>query len=562
MISVILNWVYIGITTWICGFACLTCYTHFFPYKIKRPAAVILAGLVFVTVYAQFFSLIMGVGLLCNTILCGICLILAFATRKRMWAFLCETIFKKGKTATGKRVAVFVLFLLAAYGTSRGYQHFDTGLYHAQSIRWIEEYGVVPGLAALQARFAYNSAAFPLTALYSMKFMTGQSLHTTAGFFAFISSTFLVDGIHIFSDKRISSSDLVRLGLLFYLGVIYSQMVSPASDYYAQLLLFDAVILWLSLQEEGEKQAQPYALLCLLLVYAVTIKVSTGLMLLLVLIPLIKLIRDKEYRQIIVCVLAGICVLLPYLIRNVMISGWLLYPSVLIDLFSPDWKIPRGQVAYDAMEIGVYGKNINDVTKWNTPFCDWIGGWFQALKLLEKGLVILTLLSAIVGILCCAFILIKGIKEKAGDAGLFLAVLASAMFWFLSAPLVRYGYAYLIILPCLCTGFFLQEYKEKQSEHRRVFICVQVLVVLFILTRVKGFLYDIRSTWQQPYYVWQKDYATEEAVTKEVSGITFYVPVNNGQIGYDKFPSSLFVHEIELRGDTIKEGFRQAGGTK
>ena len=43
--------------------------------------------------------------------------------------------------------------------------HVDTGLYHAQAIRWIEEYGVVCGLGNLHSRFAYNSAAFALCAL-------------------------------------------------------------------------------------------------------------------------------------------------------------------------------------------------------------------------------------------------------------------------------------------------------------------------------------------------------------------------------------------------------------
>ena len=46
-------------------------------------------------------------------------------------------------------IFIFVLMLLFSYGASRGYLHFDSGLYHAQAIRWIEEYGVVPGLANL-----------------------------------------------------------------------------------------------------------------------------------------------------------------------------------------------------------------------------------------------------------------------------------------------------------------------------------------------------------------------------------------------------------------------------
>lgn len=61
--------------------------------------------------------------------------------------------------------------------------HYDSDLYHAQSIRWIEEYGVVPGLGNLHERFAYNSSFFALSALFSMKFLCGTSMHTMSGFF-------------------------------------------------------------------------------------------------------------------------------------------------------------------------------------------------------------------------------------------------------------------------------------------------------------------------------------------------------------------------------------------
>lgn len=38
--------------------------------------------------------------------------------------------------------------------------HHNTDLYHVQSIRWIEEYGIAPGLGNLHYHLAYNSAFF------------------------------------------------------------------------------------------------------------------------------------------------------------------------------------------------------------------------------------------------------------------------------------------------------------------------------------------------------------------------------------------------------------------
>ena len=58
----------------------------------------------------------------------------------------------RSKLHLAKVTALCLLVLFFAYAASHGYLHVDTGLYHAQSIRWAEEYGAVPGLALLHNR--------------------------------------------------------------------------------------------------------------------------------------------------------------------------------------------------------------------------------------------------------------------------------------------------------------------------------------------------------------------------------------------------------------------------
>ena len=80
---------------------------------------------------------------------------------------------------------------------------------------------------------------------------------------------------------------------------------------------------------------------------------------------------------------------------------------------------------------------------------------------------------------------------------------------------------------------------------------------MFLFTRVIGVVGDILRTYKEPYYIRQMDYVDGEATTQEVEGVLFYVPTEAGQIGYNKFPSTLFPELIELRGDSIEDGFRQ-----
>lgn len=577
---VLINWLYIAFTSFLTGYGILGLFANLSGYKVKNGVAYILAGLTVATVYAQFFSLFSGVSTVANIGLLLMCMAIICFYRKRLEEFG-KDIIRILRRETWRVPVYLLLILLFAYGTSRGYMHFDTGLYHAQSIRWIEEYGVVPGLANVQARFGYNSAAFPLTALYSMKEVFGQSLHTTAGFFALLASFMALDLYKLFGGKKIELADFARIGLVFYLGVIFSQMMSPASDYYAQLLLFMILILWLEedayQEEKGLQQATPYGLLCILIVYAVTIKFSVAVLLLLVIKPAVMLLKSKEWKRIIMYIVTGFVTALPFFIRNVVISGWLVYPFAGIDLFNVDWKIPKGQVQYDAMEIGVYGKGMTDVTLKDTPFSGWCPAWFAGLKALEKLFVLATIAAFAAGIIYLLWIFFKDRKrEKKADPkeqkkevlwnidlnfGLvFIVFCISTVFWFVSAPLVRYGYAYITVVPLITFGKLLLqgngiERLRPYAEWFHKAFCF--ILFCFILTRISGLTDDIRRTFKEPYYVAQVDYPDGEASVQMVDGVTFYVPEESGQIGYYKFPASLLIQPIELRGESIEDGFRQ-----
>lgn len=557
MIMTLLNWLYIGITSFLMGYAVLSLFTRLFPYKISYKISYFLAGIATVTVYAQVYSLFAGVAMMANVLLCVICLLIAIAYRKGLCILLSDWV-NDAKKEKGKWMVCGVIILLFLFGTSRGYMHFDTGLYHAQSIRWIEEYGVVPGLGNLHIRFAYNSACFALNALYSMKWLIGQSLHTTAGFLCCLSALLTVDLYKIITEKRILLSDFCRLALVYYASSIFKEMVSPASDYFAQLLIFDIIILWISVDEKKEKQEsvpQPYSLCCLLLVFALSIKFSIGLLLLLVIKPAVLLIKKKDIRQIISCLLTGILIIAPFMIRNYFISGWLVYPSTFPDLFHPDWKVSKGQALSDAHEIAAYGKGLNDVAKWDTPFKDWIGIWFNQLETIEKMWILVSALALLTGLIYIVFNILSAHKTDSNFTLIYFVMSISTVFWFLQAPLIRYGYAYITILPMITFGYIYTklQYKMKDWSYR---ICTLGFIA-FLLFNAKVVGYSLITTFAQPYYITQEDYVDGEATTYEIDGITIYVPTSQGQIGYNKFPSSPVVQNIELRGKTLKDGFRK-----
>ena len=582
MLSVLLDWLIIAITSYTVGYGFLRLMSICIGREVSagKNANVLrlLIGFMLTNVYAEIWSIFSPVNMWAVYILVFITLVIAYMCKQDM----AETvnISKAPKPAVIASVAVI---LLMAYGSSRGYMHYDTTLYHASAIRWIEEYGVVPGLANLQSRYGYNSAEFAHNALYSFKWYTGRSLHCTTGFLAMVSAHLLYDK-ELFTGRRtIQSVDFVRIGLLYYLGVLFAQMVSPASDYVANLLIFDILILMLGRVKDRTLPADHYVLISLLAIYGITVKVSLAPMVLICLIPFVYYIIKKDVRSILFCIVSGLVIAMPYFIRGYILSGWILYPSTLIKLGNPDWQVPIGEAQYDAKEISMWGRGITDATKWSeVTLTNWIPSWFAALDTVEKVLITAVITSAVV--LVAIEIRLGLSKNRRGmqrynillELPIAWIMLLGVVTWFVGAPLVRYGLGFVLSFPLLVVGILYElEFREvriaginkdrtgsdrsspgerKEIVGRALFL---IIAGVMVLMKVKGLVVDIAGSLDRDCLIWQQDYEDPEAFTYEVNGVTIYVAKNGGGMGYNKFPSSIEVKDnIELRGSELKDGFR------
>lgn len=552
MISVAISYLYIGITTFLLGFGVRMFVKKYLGYEIKEITSIVYAGLGLATVYAGIYSLFWGVSLGANIGMLCVCGAVILFGKEDLFPFLKQQIYGCSK---GKVIFLIVMFLLFAYGGSRGYLHFDSGLYHAQAIRWIEEYGVVPGLANLHCRLAYNSSAFVLTALYSMEFLVGQSLHAVAGFMAYILAMKGFEVVNVFSRKKVLVSDFLKIAMLFYISIIYTEMMSPASDYFAMLFLFYVIVTWVELEERKEENIAPYGMLCVLLAVNVTIKLSAAIMLLLVLKPAVILLKERRYGQIGLYLVMGILAVFPYLARNVILSGWLVYPFPAIDLFSFDWKIPAGEARYDAEEIKVYAKGMTDVLLKDTPMSQWLPNWFAKLKGLEKVWVLSSVISVLAGILISVWGVLKRKKELYPFLFLQWGMIVGYLFWQIGTPLVRYGYIYILAFPFFTIGLWFVTLFGKKEKSYLLFVAA---LVVFFVYKGGNLVQSIGASTQQDYYVWQQDYVTLDYDSYEIDGVEFYFPLQSGQIGYDKFPAAPHErYDVGLRGTGLKEGFRR-----
>lgn len=551
MVSVLLNWMYIFLTAYAMGFLVSKFAAGRLRYQVRETGSVVSIGIVTVTVYAQFFSLACKVGLLANLVL-----LLSVLSVYAVWHGEIGKRWKDALTGSSHagKALMFVLVILWAYCTSRGGMHYDSDLYHAQGIRWIEEYGVVKGLGNIHVRFAYNSSFLALSALYSMKFLTGRSLHAVNGFIALLLSLEVMKLADAAKRRRLLLSDFARIGAFYYLTVIYSEIIAPASDYAIMCTVFYIVIKWLSQLEEDRNRIAPFALLCVGGVFAVSLKLTAGLILLLTVKPASMLIREKRWKETAVYLVMGMVILFPWMARTVLISGYLLYPFPALDVFSVDWKIPQGAAALDAAEIKTWGRGLNNAALVDMGVSEWFPDWFGTmLPAVGKILVILDLLCVVLSavMLVCLLADKKKRTPAAADAMLALgSVVLSYLFWQLSAPLLRYGYAYVLLVVVLTAGVVWSILPVE-----RAFPLMLAALALFTLVKSVSLARYLYSVSGKPCYVWQGDYGAYALASYEVQGVTFYYPQGGDRTGYGAFPALPARVEIKFRGNGLKDGF-------
>ena len=458
------------------------------------------------------------------------------------------------------------LVMVFAYAASRGYIHYDTDLYHAQSIHWIEKYGAVRGLGNLHTRLGYNSAAFPLTALFSFSFLGGQSYHAVSGYLALMLA---LESFKLFTQRgrllsfRLLPSDFVRLSALFYLFAVIDEIVSPASDYYMVCFAF---YIFIRFSDDGKDEAQmaddaPLHLdivLSFLAVFTVTIKLSAAMILLISLLPVAQLLRRKDFRRIAVTAILCAGSAAPFFIRNVILTGYLVYPFPKLDLFHVIWKVPAGLAASDAAEIAAYGKGITDPSHFGDSISVWLRPWFAAQAGADR-LAILTGAVLVIPAAVVLFLEIRREQDAARQLVLLGVCLACTVFWFAQAPLLRYGCVFVYTQAAFSAGVIVSAAGGKFQERRRRLLLRGFLVcsIVFVLYKCVAITREGTLLREHGYLISQKDYGTYPMEEYRIDGAEFYRPVSGDRSGYAPFPSTPTDRSAQVRmiGESIGDGF-------
>ncbi len=279
--------------------------------------------------------------------------------------------------------------------------NFDSGLYHFQTLKWLNEYPTVPGLGNLHGRLAFNSSWFPLLSL----FRYGSPVGTVYGLGGFLYVLLLGAMVRAMIGTRRGSREAWALPLLFFL-LLWSFQIwlsSPTPDYVLPVLLIFAFLRYARKWElgNGHRFDADTVLVGLVVLLAVTIKLSALPALLLPLHSLWASRRAMTRSHWLLVAGLVFCMLTPWLVRGILLSGYLIYPVAALDWITVDWKIPLDSVQKEQYMI-------TNVGRWTThPTClpphqtlaQWVPHWWLTQSNFMQGVMLLAAGSVVPAII-------------------------------------------------------------------------------------------------------------------------------------------------------------------
>jgi hypothetical protein len=559
MLTILLVWIYISFLGWSWGILFLQFIKKILKNELQllHFSIICITGLSAITVVAGILSLFIPLGKWWVQFLFIVpCLVLLF--KKDSPAFF--SVLKKEL----KDLHFFSIILLSAclllilVMSSWTIIHADTLSYHAQTIQWIEKYRAVPGLVHLQVRFGYQGLWFVDTALFGFSFTGNEGinlLNSTVLFWFFIFLTNRINYNFFKAGKRLHG--LLWAALLLISTWSYTQVrltaTSASPDFIATVFIL--IIIYLPLEKKlKHADDSTWLLVAFLSVVAVTIKLSvTPILLIAAVSAFIELVKRK-IKIFFTIFFISVITLSPFIARNIITTGYVVFPSTSIDVTNVDWKYDRERTINEKNYITAYAKNpgivvrteINAINKMSPA--EWLPTWWQNRSTADKIIMLLLVLSFISAILSIKKILLSGFIPIL----ILITLLTGIIFWFVNAPDPRFGFGSILGFIGVISYLF---FKEKEIFiGKNISAAILLILTGSVLTYTS---YRFINFFNKEQLLTPLGIEKTEYNTFDCDGIKINSPRANEDLGIIPVPCTDFECEkFSPRGSKVEDGFR------
>lgn len=578
MIALLLSWTIIAVIFYTFGRAFMQLWNYITKGK-KLPAVfdIILVGMCITTSVISVFSLGMPANTMLLFALGFMCILYWFVDNKSIPSVGNAVFdFLARQPCWHFGVYAFFIIAIAMFATLHPIMT-DTLYYHYQNLMWNDQYAVVPGLGNLQPRLAFNSNYFLLASTFGMRPLFNQFIFGVHTFF--LAAIFLWVVYKTLNTKEILKSAVSLLTLTCLFVIYKNHITSVTTDFIPNLLI---VFLIIKVIYDRDAVLKSPALYFILPIFIITLKLSCFAIIIFPIYLLCHQLKSKDFKMTTLSIVSGLIVVVPWLVRSVYLSGYLIFPLPMFDFFDVDWKVPMEYVIEQKEFIQAFAKypnNLDIKAILEMPISEWFPVWwssdmFYFNPVANRIFTILIPISIPLGI----FLTLK--RRKSENNILLLvwwACLVGIAVWFFNAPDFRFIYALILALVFILVYLLLENVEAlqqvtKKFEHFKLNVVLTIITIIFVGLYSGRWVYYQKAETES--FIDLIKVPTSIEYTRTIKGAPApdeYFPVEiNGMTLYQKSGSDRdllcfdcilpcsndYVGGIEMRGETLQDGFR------
>ena len=348
-------------------------------------------------------------------------------------------------------VLIFVplIIIIASSKASEITHNMDEMGYYLSTVKWIEHGPTTSGIALLNGRLAINSAWHMVSSVFGYDFIySGGAYDLNALLFCFIFIIGLRSGIRLYrSESSCRSADLLLLStVVFPFHYIIDSMDADYPAIFISIFLLSLLLRRISDNRICDIDSGYYGYLIVSL-FLFTVKPLTGLLLLYPFMITIYHFLKNKYTPLLLFVGLSFLYVLPWIYKNYLISGCMVFPIRIIDLYDPVWKLPNAYVRNIGLVISEFAKveMIREDYLYSgvehVGISQWLPIWIQNNWSLWIGKFVI-----IIWPICAAISLMELLILKAKSQEWYFKIIlfAITLLWFYHFPSIRFGWAYLL----------------------------------------------------------------------------------------------------------------------
>jgi len=404
---------------------------------------------------------------------------------------------RRSDLSTFRSADVFLFSLVAviiAFRSAAPTEHYDTGLYGAQAIRWFTTYPLVPGFGNLLSQLGLNSSIFLCIAALNHGPWRDLSHHLFAGFLlAAFFAPIIPATLGVFRGREVAANDWF-LTILFLPAAIWAatgKLSGANTDLPTTLVSLTAAFFFFcalnSQTHESTREnnhadtSSSRALVVAMLLFslAATFKLSSmvfgfsgWIVSFLALCCSNAGSSSQRKRLAVAAILLSAAMVLPWICRGLVLTGYPVFPSTTLGI-SADWKVP----AINAQSLAEFARSfarIPQIPLADTSGFHWLRPWFRELVREREGFQIpfVFMLAGVIAIFRNSHA-----SRFAFRRWLWLLVpsFAGMLFWFFGAPAIRFGESVFWTAAATLGTFAALQFLDSPGK-RRFFLFALLLV--------------------------------------------------------------------------------------